>query len=208
MKLRSQKGVALILALMMVSFMLLLVIFASSIGAGQLFFAGSTTDSSRAFGAADAGIEYALSRINLGLVVGEDAASCKCGAGWCPATALDSKTQYCVTADNSARPRKITAIGRTTDTSIRRSLEVVLPTFAAVNTFSTICFDGDGSVQSPNTMCASQAYAGGTGMVGISTFDCTAASGGSIINPASTLARSDRTFPTVGTNYYLTQCYK
>ncbi|MDO8557981.1 MAG: hypothetical protein Q7S09_02175 [bacterium] len=205
---KKQRGVALLLALMMTAFIVLLVVFVSSIGSGQLRFAGSSTDSTRAFSAADAGIEYALSRINLGLVVGQDAASCKCGAGWCPSTPLSSNVQYCVTADNPSRPKKITAIGRTTDTSIRRSIEVVLPAFGIVNQMATICFDGTGSVESPNSMCAAQTYAGATGVIGVTSTDCTGASGASLISPASTLARSDRTFTTVSTNFYVVQCYK
>src|SRR3990167_6594742 len=136
-----QKGMALLLSIMMVTLILLLAVFVSSISTGQIRFTGSSTDSARAFSAADAGIEYAMSRINLGLAVGGSTDPCACGANpaVCPSAVLSSNTKYCVTADNPVSPRKITAVGVTTDTSIRRSLEVMVPAFAAVNTFATIC---------------------------------------------------------------------
>lgn len=163
----KQRGIALLLALMMVTFMALLVVFASGISTGQLRLAGSSSDSGRAFGAADAGIEYALSRINLGLAVGQDAATCKCGTTWCPAvaSAFTSKAEYCVTADDVLKPKKITAVGRTTDTKIRRSIEVLVPVFAAVNGFDTFCLTGVAS-QNLNTYCTGKGYAGATGLAG------------------------------------------
>lgn len=206
---KKQQGVSLLLALMMVTLIVFLVVFVSAISTGQLRLSGSAVDSSRAFSAADAGIEFALSRINSGLSVGDTVASCGCDSGaWCPSTKFSSNAQYCVIADNPAQPRKITAIGRTTDTNIRRSLEIIVPVYAAMGTVSTICYDGDGSVQSPNSMCTSQTYNGATGMIGVTASDCMAASGGAIVSMNSSIARSDRTFTTVGSSYYLVQCYK
>lgn len=199
---KKQRGIALLLSLMMVGLVLLLAVFISSLSSGQLRFAGSSADSSRAFSAADAGIEYALSRINLSLPVGADISSCKCGVTWCPAAALSSKTQYCVTADNPAQPRKITAIGYTTDTNIRRSLEVMLPAFAAVGGFATFCTNGVSSLNL-NTFCTTNAYAGATGLIGFGAGSC-----GTNQFPVSALARTDVTLTTASGNYYNVQCYK
>ncbi len=201
-KIKKQRGVALLLSLMMIAFIVLLVVFVSSIGSGQLRFAGSSTDSTRAFSAADAGIEYALSRINLGLTVGQDAASCKCGAAWCPTPELTSSSVYCITADDTAKPKKITAIGRTTDTSIRRSIEVVLPAFGAVNGFATFCTSGV-STLNLNTFCTTNVYAGATGIVGFAPGVC-----GVNQFPVSSIARTDIALTTLAGNYYVVQCYK
>lgn len=206
--LKKQKGISLILALMMVTLVMFIVSFASSLSVGQLKFTGSSTDSSRAFTAADAGIEYALSRIDMGLAVGDNATSCQCGVTWCPSTPLESNAQFCVTADNPSSPRRVTAVGRTTDTHIRRSLEILLPVFAAVDTLQTVCFDGDGSAQSLNTICTNVGYSGATGMVGINTFECTASPAAALNDSPTRIARSDRVFTTGGTNYYSVQCYQ
>lgn len=210
-KLLHERGVALLLALMMVTFILLIAVFVASLSSGQLRLAGSSGDSSRAFAAADAGIEYALRQVSLALPVGQDAATCKCGAAWCPASppTFSSNAEYCVTADNPSSPRKITAVGRTTDTGIRRSLEIVLPgVLAAVGQLQTICFAGNGSAQSPNSMCITQSYFGGTGLIYTTVSDCIAVAGPTLISGTSQLARSDRTFNTVAGSYYLVQCFK
>ena len=205
---KKQSGISLLLALMLVSFTILLVVFAVSIGVGQIRFTGSSADSARAFTAADAGIEYALSRVNLGLVVGQDTSSCQCGATWCAASSgFASNEEYCVTADNPSSPRKITAVGRTSDTKIRRSLEIVLPAFAAVNTFNTFCASGVISL-TLNTECIARGYAGAAGMMGYNSIGCnnimTAQTGRTVDNTGANVTLTGL----LAGNYYGYQCYK
>ena len=207
-QIKKQSGISLLLALMLVSFTILLVVFAASIGAGQIRFTGSSADSTRAFAAADTGIEYALSRINLGLAVGQDAASCQCGATWCAASSgFTSNEEYCVTADNPSSPRKITAVGRTTDTKIRRSVEILVPAFAAVNIFNTFCVNGVITL-TLNAECVARGYAGATGMMGTSTVSCNSVMSASVGRTVDN-AGANVTLAGLGAgNYYTYQCYK
>jgi Tfp pilus assembly protein PilX len=217
---QKQKGIALMLAIVMVSFVLLVVIFSSAISSGQLKFTSGQNDSTRAFSAADTGIEYALSRINLKLPVGQDASTCGCdalnalGSTWCPSgMPLSSNAEYCVMVDNPATPRKITAVGRTTDTKIRRSLEVLVPAYAAGgNTFNTFCVAGGANLV-PNTVCTGLGYAGATGLTGTSAGNCAAADYATAQKTALIISTVDnaganRSFTTLGTNYYAVQCFK
>jgi len=205
---KKESGISLLLALMLVSFTILLVVFAASIGAGQIRSTGSSADSARAFTAADTGIEYALSRINLGLAVGQDASSCQCGATWCAASSgFASNEEYCVTADNPSSPRKITAVGRTTDTKIRRSLEILLPAFAAVNTFNTFCINGVTTLNL-NAECVNRTYAGATGVMGTSATSCNSAMSSLVGRTVDNAGVNTTLTGLASGNFYTYQCYR
>jgi len=214
----KSRGVALLLSLMLVTLIVLLVLFVAVITTSQLKLAGSSTDSSRAFAAADAGIEWVLSRINLGLAV-DGSTGRLCGSGWWPASpGLASRTQYCVTVDNPTKPTRVTAIGRTIDTGIRRSLEVILPVYAAVNVVKTICWQGSGTTITLDAICQSSGdqgrpYLGSTGVysAGANNSNCTTAkpwgpTGGTELTIGSSELTPSAAW--LSARAYLVQCYK
>jgi hypothetical protein len=96
-------------------------------------------------------------------------------------------------------------VGRTTDTKIRRSLEVAVPALvqAAVNSFYVICQDGTGANVILNSVCTGGGYLGATGVYGYTAGSlCAAKSGG-----ASRVTFTDQgVLLTAGTGYYV-QCY-
>lgn len=205
---RESRGVALLLSLLLVTLITMLVLFVAAIATSQVRLAGSSVDSSRAFAAADAGIEYALSRINLQLRVDR-----LCSDGWYPRPPLSSGTEYCLTVDNAFRPTRVTAVGRTTDTGIRRSLEVILPVFAAVNGMGAICVAGprtgtldDFCSAAPGPGSAN--FRGATGLIGIGAGACGSSSADSRLAITFDAGGSGVSYTVGGSAFWIIQCYQ
>lgn len=144
----KSKGVALILSVIILTAVLAIALTAGKVFTDKLKMSRNTSDSMKAYYAAESGIEYALYRIKNSL---EIEASYKCNADMTNWQTIDGAF-YCLKQEGDL----IKAIGKAGGT--KRGIEVALA--AGTSEFGVINNVSSGS---PNTACEAAGYTASTG---------------------------------------------